>query len=69
MEEKTLKELWTSLDPEAQARLLGLICKNLFTTPATALAYVRGYRTVPERKRPKLSEIVIKNHSVKLHFS
>ena len=69
MEEKTLKELWTDLDPEAQARLLGLISKNLFTTTTTAMAYVRAYRSVPERKRPKLAEIITKNHSVKLKFA
>ena len=69
MEEKTLKELWTELDPEAQAMLLGLISKNLFSTATTAMAYVRGYRTVPARKRPKLAEIITKNHSVKLKFS
>ena len=69
MAEKTLKELWTELDPEAQARLLGLISKNLFTTTTTAMAYVRGYRAVPARKRPKLAEIITKNHAVKLKFA
>ena len=69
MKEQTLKELWSSLDPEAQARLLGIISNNLFTTTTTAMAYVRGYRSVPERKRPKLSEIITKTHSVKLKFA
>lgn len=68
MKEQTLKELWNSLDPEAQARLLGLISKNLFTTTTTAMAYVRGYRAVPERKRQKLAEIIAKNYSVELKF-
>ena len=51
MEEKTLKELWTELDPEAQARLLGLISKNLFTTTTTAMAYVLSLIHISEPTR------------------
>lgn len=68
MEEKTLKELWANLDPEAQAKLIGIISKNLFTTTTTAMAYMRGYRIVPEMKRQRLANIVAKTHSIKLKF-
>ncbi len=68
MEEKTLRQLYDGLDAKTQTKLISMIVENLLTTPATAFSYVRGYRSVPMVKRPKLDEIVGRNFATKLKY-
>lgn len=69
MKEQTLKELWDRLDPNEQANMLRFFSAQLFVKPSTALYYLRGYRPLPELKRPRLAEYAAKNYSVKIKFA
>ena len=69
MEEQTLKELWVSLDPNEQANMLRFFGAKLFVSPQTAICYLRGYRKMPVKKRPALTDYAAKTDSVKLKFS
>ncbi|WP_299222233.1 hypothetical protein [uncultured Alistipes sp.] len=68
MEEQTLKELYTTLDPNGQANLIRFFGEKLFVAPTTALYYLRGYRSVPKKKQEALAEYAKKTHTVKLIF-
>ena len=69
MKEQPLKELWNSLDPNEQANVLRFFGAKLFVKPTTALYYLRGYRPLPELKRPALAEFAAKTYSVKIKFA
>lgn len=69
LKEQTLKELWGSLDPNEQANMLRFFGAKLFVAPQTAICYLRGYRPMPVKKRPVLTDYAAKNHAVKLKFS
>ncbi|WP_300904230.1 hypothetical protein [uncultured Alistipes sp.] len=69
LKEQTLKELYMTLDHNAQANIIRFFSAKLLVVPTTAIYYLRGYRKLPEKKRPILAGYVKKNYGVKLKFS
>ncbi len=69
MKELTLKELYTTLDPNEQANMIRFFSAKLFVSPTTAVYYLRGYRQLPRMKRPMLTEYAERTYAVKLKFS
>ncbi len=69
MKEQTLKELYTTLDPNAQANIIRFLSAKLFISPTTAIYYLRGYRQLPKLKQPVLAEYAERTYAVKLKFS
>ena len=69
MKEQTLKELYANLTPNEQANMIRFFGAKLFVKPMTAIYYLKGYRSVPQLKRPVLAEYAEKTYAVKLKFS
>ncbi len=64
----TLKDLWESLDKRAQDALFFEISSQLMVGPQTTIAYIRGTRIVPERKRARLDQIVEKSFNRRISY-
>ena len=69
MKEQTLKELYTTLDPNEQANMIRFFFFFFFVSPTTAVYYLRGYRQLPTLKQPVLAVYAEKTYAVKLKFS
>lgn len=64
MEQKTLDELWKSLDRKARRELLDLIDAELFAGEDAVRAWRRGHRPIPAPKRPKLAGLLERRYKV-----